>query len=65
MPIMNGLEAASLLRSYFPSMPIILFTLYEDTLSGWTAAELPVSLVLLKTMPVSTLIDSAHQLIDA
>jgi DNA-binding NarL/FixJ family response regulator len=59
---MNGLRAASELRRVFPATPIILFTLYGDSLSKTTASEAGVSLVLPKTVPLSTLIDTAHDL---
>ena len=32
MPVMNGLEAAPLLRKKLPFTPIILFSLYADSL---------------------------------
>jgi len=62
MPVMNGLTAASRLRKIFPATPIILFTLYGDFLSEAVASESGVNLVLLKTMPLSSLIDKAHEL---
>jgi len=62
MPVMNGLRAASELRMLFPTTPIILFTLYGDSLSKTTASEAGVSLVLPKTVPLSTLIDTAYEL---
>jgi DNA-binding NarL/FixJ family response regulator len=62
MPVMNGLTAASELRRVFPKTPIILFTLYGDSLSKTAASGAGVNLVLPKTMRLSTLIDSAHEL---
>lgn len=62
MPVMNGLEAASELRKIFPNTPIILFTLYGDSLPKTEASRAGVSLVLLKTVPLSTLIGKAHEL---
>lgn len=62
MPVMNGLEAAAELRKLFPETPIILFTLYADSLSQKDAAKAGVNLVVLKTSPLSTLIDKAHEL---
>ena len=62
MPRMNGLEAASELRKIFPRTPIILFTLYGESLSKTTTSKSGVSLVLSKTAPLSTLIDKAHEL---
>ena len=62
MPVMNGLEAAPRLRKVLPNTPIILFTQYEDSLSKAEASKAGVSLVLSKTVPLSTLIDKAHEL---
>jgi CheY-like chemotaxis protein len=65
MPRMNGLEAASDLRKIFPHTPIILFTLYGETLSKMDASKSGVSLVLSKTAPLSTLIEKAHELMGS
>jgi CheY-like chemotaxis protein len=64
MPVMNGLEAASELRKIFPKTPIILFTLYADSLSPKDAAKAGVDLVLLKTTSLSTLIEKAIALME-
>jgi two-component system chemotaxis response regulator CheY len=65
MPLMNGLEAASQLRQIFPKTPVILFTLYGETLSETVASKFGVSLVLSKTAPLSTLIEKAHELLGS
>jgi two-component system chemotaxis response regulator CheY len=39
MPVMNGITAASELRRIFPTTPIILFTLYGDSVSKAAASE--------------------------
>jgi CheY-like chemotaxis protein len=62
MPVMNGLTAASELRRVFPRTPIILFTLYGDSLPETAASRAGVNRVLPKTVRLSTLIDSAHEL---
>ena len=62
MPVMNGLDAASELRKTLPNTPIILFTLYGDSLSKTDASKAGVSLVLPKTVPLPKLIDKAHEL---
>ena len=64
MPGMNGLATASELRKLFPKTPIILFTLYADSLLRTDASKAGVSLILLKTVPLSTLIDKAHELME-
>jgi CheY-like chemotaxis protein len=62
MPVMNGLEAAPRLRRIFPDKPIILFTLYGESLSKTEASKAGLSLVLSKTVPLATLVDKAHEL---
>jgi DNA-binding NarL/FixJ family response regulator len=62
MPVTNGLATASELRRLFPKTPIILFTPYADSLLRTDASKAGVSLVLLKTTPLPTLIDKAHEL---
>ena len=64
MPVMNGLQAASELRKNFPETPIILFTLYGDSISKADASKAGVTLVLLKTVPLPTLIDTARALLS-
>ena len=64
MPVVNGLEAASELRKLFPKTPIILFTLHGGSLLKTEASKAGVSLVLLKTVPLPTLIDKAHELME-
>ena len=63
MPVMNGLQSAPELRKLLPQTPIILFTLYGQNLSQTQASKSGISLVLEKTMPLSTLIEKAHQLV--
>ena len=65
MPHMNGLQASSELRKVFPNTPIILFTLYGETLSTTEVAKTGISLVLSKTEPLSTLIEKAHELMGS
>lgn len=62
MPVMNGLEAAPLLRKLFPKTPIILFTLYADSVLKADASRADVNLVLLKTEPLSTVVEKSHEL---
>jgi two-component system chemotaxis response regulator CheY len=62
MPGLSGLEVAPVLRQIFPKIPIILFTLYANRMLEKEAAKVGIDLVLLKTVPLSTLIDKAHEL---
>ena len=63
MPLMNGLQAAPVLRKFFPKTLIILFTLYAHTLLKADALGAGVSLVLSKTDSLDTLIERVHELI--
>jgi len=62
MPGISGLVASSALRKIFPKVPIILFSLYASELLEIEAAKVGINLVLLKTVPLCTLIDKAHRL---
>jgi CheY-like chemotaxis protein len=61
MPVMNGLEAAPILRKLFPKIPIFLFSLYADDLSQQVASRAGVDFVMSKNEPVSKLVDKAHE----
>ena len=63
MPGISGLVASAALRKLFPKVPIILFTLYANTLLELEAAKMGVSVVLSKTEPIGKLIGMAHELI--
>jgi CheY-like chemotaxis protein len=63
MPVMNGLQAASVLRKLFPKTPIILFTMFAADAVKEAAVEAGIDLVLSKTEPLSALLDHAHGLI--
>jgi two-component system chemotaxis response regulator CheY len=62
MPVMNGLEAAARLRKLFPKAPIILFSMYADSILKAEASTAGVNLVLTKTEPLSKLVAKAHEL---
>ena len=65
MPVLNGIEAASQLRKLFPTTPIILFTLYGDSLLQKDASKAGIDLVLMKTMPLPQLVDKAQELMSS
>jgi len=62
MPVMNGLQSAPELRKLLPQTPIILFTLYGQNLLQTEASKSGINLVVEKTVPLSTLMEKAHQL---
>lgn len=49
MPMMNGVEAASLLKHKIPDIQIILFTIYADEVNGPLSSAMGVTVVLPKT----------------
>src|ERR1700682_1989137 len=48
MPVMNGLEAAPILRKLFPKIPIFLFSLYAEVVSKEDVSKAGVDLVISK-----------------
>ena len=48
MPLMNGLEAASVLKNELPGVPVVLFTLYADLVHGPRSPIFGVTAVLSK-----------------
>jgi len=48
MPRLNGAEAASVIRSLMPAVPIILFTMYADDFGERLASAIGVQIVLSK-----------------
>jgi two-component system chemotaxis response regulator CheY len=65
MPVMNGLEAAPVLRKLFPKIPIFLFSLYAEGISKEDASKAGVDLVMSKYEPLSKLVDKAHEMMGA
>jgi CheY-like chemotaxis protein len=63
MPVMNGLQAAIVVRKLFPAMPIILFSLYGDGAVKAEAARAGVDAVISKTEDIPVLINKACELL--
>jgi DNA-binding NarL/FixJ family response regulator len=55
MPRLNGAEAASVIRSAMPRVPILLFTMYADDFGEKLAAAIGVHVVLSKPEGLSRL----------
>ena len=60
MPVMNGLEAAHVLRRFVPETPILMFSEYSDLLSEHEARARGISALVSKGEPVSVLLDKAR-----
>jgi DNA-binding NarL/FixJ family response regulator len=65
MPIMNGLEAAPVLKRMLPSVPIILFTLYGDEYLEQVASSAGVTAIVSKDAALKTLLNQAADLLRA
>jgi len=63
MPIMNGLEAAPLLRRLLPTVPIILYTLHDNKAVERVAFSLGISAVVSKAAGMTTLVTQAQDLL--
>jgi DNA-binding NarL/FixJ family response regulator len=62
MPLMNGLEAASVVKNELPGVAVVLFTLYAD-LVGPRSAMFGVTAVLSKEDGLSPLLDCLKKLL--
>ena len=65
MPTMNGLEAAPVLRRMLPTVPIILFTLHDNTTLHREAFSVGISAVVSKAVGLKTLVNQAEDLLRA
>jgi CheY-like chemotaxis protein len=63
MPHMNGVEAASFLKKNMPRVPIILFTMHEDSIRGTLANQIGVDRVIGKPDGMNKLVDSMRELL--
>jgi DNA-binding NarL/FixJ family response regulator len=57
MPRMNGAEAAPILKKLMPHVPIILFTMHEDSVGKALAAAMGVDRVIAKPDGMTRLIE--------
>jgi CheY-like chemotaxis protein len=64
MPIMNGLDAAPVLREMLPPVPIILFTLYANKFLEQEAFSAGITAVVSKNAALKTLVDQAQDLLE-
>jgi len=64
MQRMNGAEAASVLKRLMPAVPIILFTMHEDSIGQSLARTIGVDKVLGKPDGMSRLTESIAELLN-
>ncbi len=65
MPRMNGVQAASELRAIMPRIPIILFTMYDDTVGRALALSAGANLVVSKPEGGWKLVECVRSLLQA
>src|SRR5438270_7332973 len=63
MPVMNGIEAARVLRGMMPTVPLIIFSEYSDVFSEREATSAGVSALVPKSKHVSMLVGKARALV--
>ena len=63
MPVMNGIDAARVLRKLMPTLPLIIFSEYSDALSEAEARSAGVSALVSKSEHVSVLVVKARALL--
>jgi CheY-like chemotaxis protein len=63
MPLLNGAEAASILKKQMPHIPIILFTMHEDSVNKVFENQIGVERVMAKSDGMTKLLDSMRDLL--
>jgi CheY-like chemotaxis protein len=64
MPVMNGLEAAGVLRRIMPTIPVVLYSAYSEGVGQEEARLLGISAVVSKSEPVAILVARARSLLN-
>ena len=64
MPVMNGLDAARVLRRMMPTVPVILFSAYSGQVGSEEAHSAGVSALVSKSEAVAVLIAKARSLLN-
>ena len=64
MPLMNGLEAALILKKALPGTPVILFTLYGDLIKSERSPTFGIMNVVSKEEGIAPLLDCLKNLLD-
>ena len=64
MPVMDGLEAARLLKRMMPEVPLIMYSATNDEVAVRTARSAGISEIISKSQRVSVLIHAARGLVS-
>jgi NarL family two-component system response regulator LiaR len=65
MPLLNGLEAATVLKTTMPGLPVVLLTLYADQIQGLKSAAFGVTVVLSKFDGLAPLLQCIQRLLGS
>ncbi len=65
MPHMNGIEAASLLRSTMPTTPVVVYTMFGDVLGKQLASALGVAAIVSKSDGLAILLARIEALLES
>ena len=63
MPVMNGLDAAHVLKRLMPKVPLIMYSAFGDGYVEQQASLLGVSAVVSKSEPATTVVGAARSLL--
>jgi DNA-binding NarL/FixJ family response regulator len=63
MPVMDGAEAAFVLKKTMPEVPVVFFTMYDEAVCGALASAAGVDVVLTKSDGINQLIRCARALL--
>jgi DNA-binding NarL/FixJ family response regulator len=63
MPNMNGIEAASVLKSTLPTTHIVVFTMFDDALGSRLSSAVGVDLVIPKADGLGGLVKAVHNML--
>jgi DNA-binding NarL/FixJ family response regulator len=64
MPMLNGVEVASVLTGSMPQMPIVIYTMYNELLGLSLATAVGAKAVISKADGISKLIECVHDLLE-
>lgn len=64
MPVMDGIEAARRIHEVLPTMPIVLFSLFSEMMTGVDSRELGISAVVPKDKAASKLVPTIELLLN-
>jgi DNA-binding NarL/FixJ family response regulator len=63
MPVMNGLDAALVLKRLMPSVPLMMYSAFDDRSSERRARAIGISELVSKSERFSVLVDKARGLV--